>query len=132
VRISPLNSYNFMKDDDPVGLTAYVAGQLSRRKIAFLDLMRADFFGLQKADVVTPARQHFSGPLVGNMGYTAAEGAAAIDAGILQAISFGHHYVSNPDLVERFRRGLTPVEPDPKTLYSAGPSGYTDYPALAG
>jgi len=132
VRISPLNSYNFMKDDDPVGLTTYVASQLSRRKIAFLDLMRADFFGQQRGDVVTPARKNFTGPLVGNMGYTAAEGAAAIEAGTLQAVSFGHHYVSNPDLVERFKRGLTPVEPDQKTLYSPGPAGYTDYPALAG
>jgi N-ethylmaleimide reductase len=132
VRISPLNSYNFMKDDDPVGLTTYVASQLSRRKIAFLDLMRGDFFGQQKADVVTPARKHFSGALIGNMGYTAAEGAAAIDAGTLNAISFGHHYVSNPDLVERLKCGLTPVEPDPKTFYTSGPTGYTDYPALAG
>ncbi len=132
VRISPLNSYNFMKDADPVGLTIYVASQLSRRKIAFLDLMRADFLGQQNGDVVTPARKHFAGPLVGNMGYTAAEGAAAIDAGTLNAVSFGHHYVSNPDLVERMKRGLAPVEPDSKTFYSGGPEGYTDYPALAG
>jgi N-ethylmaleimide reductase len=132
VRISPLNSYNFMKDDDPVGLTSYVCGQLSRRKLAFLNLMRGDFFGQQKGELVTPARKHFSGPLVGNMGYTAAEAAAAIDSGTLDAVSFGHHYVSNPDLVERFKRGLTPVEPDQKTLYTPGPAGYTDYPALAG
>jgi len=133
VRISPLNSYNDMRDADPIGLTAYVARQLNERKIAFLDVMRGDFFGVQKGDVITVARQNFSGPLVANMGYTAVEAAAAIDAGTLQAVSIGHHYVSNPDLVERFQRGLAPVEPDPKTYYNPelGPVGYTDYPFLA-
>jgi N-ethylmaleimide reductase len=131
VRISPLNSYNDMKDADPVGITADVARQLNERKIALLDLMRSDFFGVKKGDVVRPARANFSGPLSGNMGYTAAEGAAAIDAGTLNVVCFGRRYVSNPDLVERLQRGLVPVEPDPKTFYSPGPAGYTDYPFLA-
>ena len=131
VRLSPLNSYNFMKDEDPVGLTTYVAAQLSSRKIAFLHMMRGDFFGVQKGDVMTPARAAFAGPLVGNMGYSPEEAAAAVAAGTLDAVAFGHHYISNPDLVERVRRGVALVEPDAKTFYSPGPKGYTDYPALA-
>jgi N-ethylmaleimide reductase len=131
VRISPLNSYNDMKDSDPVALTAYVAEQLNRRGIAFLDLMRGDFFGLQKADVVTPARAAFKGALLCGMGYSAEEGAQAIATGTAEAIVFGHHYVSNPDLVERVRAGVALVEPDSKTFYSPGPRGYTDYPVAA-
>ena len=131
-RISPLNSYNDMKDSDPVALTSYVAGQLDRRGIAYLHLMRGDFFGIQKADVVTPARAAFKGPLMGNMGYTPAEAATAVEAGTLAAVAFGHHYVSNPDLVERVKTGAALVEPDSRTLYSPGAKGYTDYPALAG
>lgn len=132
VRLSPLNSYNFMLDEDPVGLTSYVATQLSQRKIAFLHLMRGDFFGVQKADVVAPARAAFAGPLVGNMGYSPDEAAAAVASGTLAAVAFGHHYISNPDLVERVRRGVALVEPDAKTFYSPGPKGYTDYPTLPG
>ena len=131
VRISPLNSYNFMQDEDPVALTKYVATELNRRGIAYLHLMRGDFFGVQKADVVTPARQAFSGALVGNMGYSPDEAAAAITSGTLAAVAFGHHYVSNPDLVDRVRRGVALVEPDGTTLYSPGPRGYTDYPVHA-
>ena len=132
VRISPLNSYNDMKDSDPVALTSYVAAQLDQRGIAYLHLMRGDFFGVQKADVVTPARAAFKGPLMGNMGYTPAEAAAAVEAGTLAAVAFGHHYVSNPDLVERVKTGAALVEPDSRTLYSPGAKGYTDYPTLAG
>jgi N-ethylmaleimide reductase len=132
VRISPLNSYNDMKDSDPVALTSYVATQLNQRGIAFLDLMRGDFFGLQRADVVTPARAAFKGALLLGMGYTPAEGAAEVAAGTAEAIVFGHHYVSNPDLVARVRDGVALVEPDSKTFYSPGPRGYIDYPVAAG
>ena len=131
VRISPLNSYNFMKDSDPVALTSYVATQLNQRGIAFLHLMRGDFFGLQKADVVSPARAAFKGALIGNMGYSPTEAAEAINAGMLAAVAFGHHYVSNPDLVDRVRAGVALVEPDGNTFYSNGAQGYTDYSAMA-
>jgi N-ethylmaleimide reductase len=130
VRISPLNSYNDMKDSDPVALTSYVAAQLDQRGIAYLHIMRGDFFGVQKADVVTPARAAFRGALIGNMGYSPAEAVQAVTDGTLNAVAFGHHYISNPDLVERVRSGAALVEPDAKTFYSPGPRGYTDYPAL--
>ena len=129
-RISPLNSYNAMRDSDPVALTAYVAAQLNTRRIAYLHLMRGDFFQQQKGDVVTPARANFTGPLIGNMGYSPAEAAAAITAGTLDAVAFGHHYVSNPDLVARLKAGVALVEPDSATFYSHEAKGYTDYPAM--
>jgi N-ethylmaleimide reductase len=128
VRISPLNSYNSMKDSDPVGLTLYVAQQLNQRKIAYLHLMRADFLGLQSGDVVTPAREGFKGVLVGNMGYTPSEAHEAVGKKILDAVAFGHHYVSNPDLVACIEKNIPLVEPDASTFYTPGPKGYIDYP----
>jgi N-ethylmaleimide reductase len=131
VRISPLNSFNDMRDSDPVALTSHVASELDRRGVAYLHLMRGDFFGAQKDDVVAPARAAFHGVLMGNMGYTPAEAEAAVSAGIIDAVAFGHHFISNPDLVARVRAGAPLVEPDPKTFYSPGPRGYTDYPPMA-
>ncbi|MBL8803627.1 MAG: alkene reductase [Planctomycetes bacterium] len=130
VRLSPLNSYNDMRDSDPVKLTSYVAAQLSSRRIAYLHLMRGDFFGVQKGDVASAARSAFKGALVGNMGYSPTEAAQAITDGALEAIAFGHHYVSNPDLVARVRSGIALVEPDPRTFYTNDARGYTDYPTL--
>ncbi|MBI5689847.1 MAG: alkene reductase [Verrucomicrobia bacterium] len=131
VRISPLNSYNSMQDSDPVGLTRHVATELNRRSIAYLHLMRGDFFGVQKGDVVSPARAAFQGALVGNMGYTPAEAAAAVSSGQLAAVAFGHHFISNPDLAERVKAGAALVEPDARTFYTPDAKGYTDYPTLA-
>jgi N-ethylmaleimide reductase len=128
VRISPLNSYNSMRDSDPLGLTLYVAQQLNQRRVAYLHLMRADFFGKQSGDVVTAARKGFSGVLIVNMGYTPSEANEAIKKNIISAVSFGHHYVSNPDLVACIEKGIPFIEPDASTFYTPGPKGYIDYP----
>jgi Kef-type K+ transport system membrane component KefB len=45
-------------------------------------------------------------------------------------IVFGKPFISNPDLVERLRTNAPLAEVDFSTLYSPGPKGYTDYPAL--
>lgn len=131
IRISPLNSYNDMKDSDPIGITGYLASQLNQRKIAYLHLMRGDFFGVQQGDLVTVCRKGFSGKLIGNMGYTPAEAAQSIVEGLIDAVAFGHHYVSNPDLVERVRAGVALVEPDSRTFYTNDARGYTDYPRMS-
>jgi N-ethylmaleimide reductase len=131
VRISPLNSYNAMIDSDPVAVARYVASEMNARGIAFLHLMRSDFFQQQKGDVMSPARAAYRGALVGNMGYTPQEAADAVASGALDAVAFGHHYVSNPDLVERVAAGAPLAEPDGRTLYSHEAAGYTDYPPMS-
>jgi N-ethylmaleimide reductase len=52
-------------------------------------------------------------------------------AGEADAVSFGRHYIANPDLVERFRTGAKLAKFDRTTLYTAGAAGYIDYPAMS-
>ena len=130
LRLSPLNGYNAMADSDPIGLMTWLAQRLNDLPLAYLHLMRGDLLGQQQGDVLTPARQHFRGVLVANMGYTAAEANTAIAAGALDAVAFGTSFLANPDLPERFRRGAPLNAPDPASFYSPGPAGYTDYPTL--
>jgi N-ethylmaleimide reductase len=130
LRLSPLNGFNAMVDSDPIGLTTWLAQRLNTLPLAYLHLMRGDFLGQQQGDVLTPVRQHFSGVLVANMGYTAEEATASIAAGNLDAVAFGTGFLANPDLPERFRQGAPLNQPDPGSFYSPGPAGYTDYPTL--
>jgi N-ethylmaleimide reductase len=130
LRISPLNSYNSMSDSDPIGLTTWLATRLNDYGLAYLHLMRADFFSLQQGDVVTPARAAFKGALIVNMGYTAAEAAEAIAAGQVDAVAFGTSFLANPDLPARIAAAAPLNAPNPATFYSQGPAGYTDYPVL--
>jgi N-ethylmaleimide reductase len=131
LRISPLNSYNSMIDSDPVAVTTYIAQQCSTRGIAYLHLMRADFFQAQQGDVMTPARQHFKGTLISNMGYTADEAEQAITEGKLDAVAFGTSFLANPDLPARIAAKAPLNAPNAARFYSPGPEGYTDYPAMS-
>ena len=56
LRISPLNSYNNMIDSDPMGLTSWLATRLNDYGLAYLHVMRSDFFQQQSGDVMTPVR----------------------------------------------------------------------------
>ena len=130
VRISPLNSYNDMRDSDPVALTHHVAQELDARGIAFFEVVRGDLYQIQTGDVLAPARAAFHGALVANLGYTPEEAAAAVTSGTLAAVVFGRPFIGNPDFVARVASGAPVVESDPGTWYRPGAAGYTDYPAL--
>lgn len=130
LRISPLNSYNDIIDSDPIGLSGWLASRLNEFNLAYLHVMRADFFGKQTGDVMTPIRENYRGTLIGNMGYSAEEADAAIQHGKLDAVAFGTAFLANPDLPARFKAKAPLNTPDPATFYTPGPAGYTDYPAL--
>jgi N-ethylmaleimide reductase len=131
LRISPLNSFNAMRDSDPVALTEHVARAAAARGLAYLHVMRADQYGLQQGDVLTPARAHFPGVLVGNVGYTGEEAESDLAAGRVDAVAFGVPFLANPDLPARIAAGAPLNAPHPETFYTPGAAGYTDYPALA-
>lgn len=131
VRLSPLNSYNSMKDSDPVALIGFLAEKLNAYKLAYLHVMRADFFQAQHGDVMTVARAKYQGVLVGNMGYTAEEATQAIADGKLDAVAFGTSFLANPDLPARIKAGAPLNTPDANTFYTPGAVGYTDYPTMA-
>lgn len=132
VRISPLNSYNDIRDSDPVGLATWLAQRLDDFNLAYLHLMRGDFFGQQHGDVVTPVRAAYKGVLVGNMGYSAQEATQAIESGKLDAVAFGTGFLANPDFPARIKAGAPLNAPNPATFYTPGAEGYTDYPVWQG
>ena len=130
VRISPLNSYNNMLDSDPIGLSTWLAQRLNALDLAYLHVMRGDFFGQQQGDLLTPIRAAYKGVLIANMGYTAAEATQAIAEGKVDAVAFGSSFLANPDLPARIKAGAPLNQPNPATFYTPGPEGYTDYPTL--
>jgi N-ethylmaleimide reductase len=131
LRISPLNSYNSMIDSDPIAISTWLARRLNDCKLAYLHVMRGDFFQQQSGDVLTPIRENFQGVLISNMGYNAAEANAAIASGTVDAVTFGTSFLANPDLPARIKAGADLTAPNPATFYSPGPEGYTDYPFMA-
>jgi len=130
LRISPLNSYNDMRDSDPVALTTWLSARLNDYALAYLHVMRGDFYGKQTGDILTPVRNAYQGTLISNMGYSPDEAAQAVEMGWVDAVAFGTAFLANPDLPERIRRKAELNQPNPKTFYTPGARGYNDYPVL--
>lgn len=128
LRISPLNSFNSMIDSNPIALASWLATRLNDVGLAYLHLMRSDFFGQQQGDVLSPVRERYQGVLVANMGYTPEEAEAAIASGQIDGVAFGTAFLANPDLPARINAGAPLNVPNPATFYTPGPLGYTDYP----
>jgi N-ethylmaleimide reductase len=51
-----------------------------------------------------------------------------LQSDLADLFGFGTLFISNPDLVERFKNNWALNSPDPKTFYGGDAKGYTDYP----
>ncbi len=135
IRLSPNGDSQGVNDSDPAPLFTAAAKALDEIGISFLELREPGpegTFGRTDVPKLSPEiRKVFKGPLILNSDYvTAKEAQAVIDAGTADAVSFGRTFLANPDLPARLKAGA-PLNPmNPATMYSQGPEGYTDYPAL--
>lgn len=134
IRLSPNGETQGADDSDPASVFVPAAAALDALGIAFLELREQGpdgTFGKSDVPKLSPEiRKVFKGPLVLNQDYDGASAQADLDSGVADAIAFGRKYIANPDLVERLRQGAPLNQDDPKTWYSKGREGYTDYPAL--
>ena len=134
IRLSPNGETQGADDSDPASVFVPAAAALDALGIAFLELREQGpdgTFGKSDVPKLSPEiRKVFKGPLVLNQDYDGASAQADLESGVADAIAFGRKYIANPDLVERLRQGAPLNQDDPKTWYSKGREGYTDYPAL--
>lgn len=128
VRFCPGNPYNDIHDDDPAQSAIALCEAVASQDLAYLHVMRSP---LAAIDAFALAREHGRHRLLLNDGFDGDSARAALDAGEGVAVSFGRHFIANPDLVQRLRRGLPLAGFDRKTLYTPGPRGYTDYPTCS-
>ena len=83
------------------------------------------------ADVTGHYRSIYKGTLITNTGYDREKGNQVIADRKADLVAYGIPFISNPDLVERFRSGAELARADSATFYSPGPKCYTDYVPLA-
>jgi N-ethylmaleimide reductase len=138
VRLSPYGTFNDMSDSDPVTLFSYVLQKLDERKIAFVNLIepRSSSAGGSDANAVNAPitseifRKNFSGVLISAGGYDVELAKEAIARGGIDAVAFGRHFISNPDLPRRILEDKPLNKYNRTTFYGGTKEGYTDYPFL--
>ncbi|MDB5628446.1 MAG: NADH:flavin oxidoreductase/NADH oxidase [Tardiphaga sp.] len=132
IRLSPVTPANDISDSNPQPLFDYIVDQLSALKLVFIHVIEGATGGPRDVAPFDYAglRKRFKGAYIGNNGYDLALAERTLQSGAADLIAFGKPFISNPDLVERFRTGAPLNEGDKATFYGGGEKGYTDYPTL--
>jgi N-ethylmaleimide reductase len=132
VRISPANPFNDMAEPDAEAVYPALLRALGPLGLAYLHTVESPpGAGFSSIDL---ARLHWAGPLIANSGgwelWGGEHAQALLDSGRADMVSFGRHFLANPDLPERLRLGTHLNEADPATFYGGDGRGYVDYPTL--
>ena len=112
VRIAPGGTWNSMSDSNPDALFIYVAEQLNQRSVAYLHIIEPRVKGnvliheTQGPVASEMLRKVFRGKIIAAGGFEPDTAEQAISAAIADAVAFGRHFVSNPDLPFRIQNGL--------------------------
>jgi N-ethylmaleimide reductase len=136
VRLSPNGIFNDMGSEDFRETYLYVIRQLNALDLGYVHIMDGLAFGFHgKGEPMTLAefREQYDGVIIGNCGYSKEDAKERIAGGGADLAAIGRPFITNPDLVERWRRDL-PLAPydDMSFWYTPGAEGYTDYPGYSG
>ena len=139
IRISPNGIYNSMGSEDNIETFSFALSQFNRMNLAYVHIMDGLAFGFHnkcKVFRLNDARRVYDGTLIGNCGYTKEKAEGALGTGCVDFIAFGRPFISNPDLVERFRNNYPLAADAPFSTYYSHPAGhpevgYSDFPTYS-
>ncbi|CAM3170983.1 alkene reductase [Legionella anisa] len=132
IRLAPVSHANGVADTSPAAVFFPLVRELSRLDLAYIHVIEGEtqgpreYYGLD----FSALRKEFNGPWMVNNGYTLEMATEAVSSGYADLVAFGRYFISNPDLVGRFRKNAPLNEFDRATLYGGGTKGYTDYPRM--
>ena len=128
LRISPGGQFNDMRDRDNEDTYLTLVDELAPDGFAYLHTLRGRTSTLHEE-----LRRRWPTTYVVNTGYMGSseldEVTPIVEDGVADLVSVGRLFISNPDLVERWRLGLERSAWDEDTFYTGGDTGYTDYPS---
>jgi N-ethylmaleimide reductase len=134
IRLSPVTkANNAPRDSNPQATYGALVKALAARDVAYVHFIEGDTGGERDMTgfnfVEAKKTLADSGvAYIANNKYDRAMANHAMANDRADAIAFGVPFIANPDLPERLRRNAPLNAANPKTFYSAGPEGYTDYP----
>lgn len=134
VRLNPSlhGLFGMTLDEESIPTFDYIVNRLNNYALAYLHLSEpfTDVSDVTAAEpnIAQHYRPMYKGTLIINTAFDRETGNKIIAAGLADMVAFGKLFISNPDLVERFRDGIETADWDEDTFYTQGAEGYTDYP----
>ncbi|HEY3446861.1 MAG TPA: alkene reductase [Myxococcales bacterium] len=135
IRLSPYGANAGMKPYPEIDQTyRELVGELAGTGIQYVHVVDHSAMGAPAvpASLKRELRAVWPRTYIASGGFDRASAEASLEAKEADLVAFGRPFLSNPDLVARFEKGLPLAAPDFKTFYTPGPKGYTDYPAHSG
>ncbi|KAI9190967.1 hypothetical protein LWI28_001528 [Acer negundo] len=149
VRISPAIDHLDAMDSNPLALGLAVVERLNKlqtdlgAKLTYLHITQPRYTAYgqaesgrpgseeEEAQLMSSLRSSYQGTFMCSGGFTRELGIEAIAQGNADLVSYGRLFISNPDLVLRFKVNAPLNKYIRKTFYTQDPVvGYTDYPYL--
>lgn len=133
IRLSPISPANDCGDSNPEPVFTYAVEQLNRFGLVYLHVVEGATGGPREVEGgfdLQKLRRLFKGAFMANNGYDLSLAIKAREENLADLIAFGKPFISNPDLVERLKRGGPFNKLDRDTLYGGDARGYIDYPTL--
>ncbi|KAJ0400898.1 hypothetical protein P43SY_004510 [Pythium insidiosum] len=137
VRLSPNGGFGGMGSVDNYEQYMYTMEKLRPHDLGYLNILDGEGFGYHnKCRLVTAhdAKNAFQGVVFASSSYTRDIAEGAIRSGSADAVGFGRPFISNPDLVERFRNDWPLAPPATHDVFwdpAKGDKGYIDFPAYS-
>jgi N-ethylmaleimide reductase len=133
IRLSPLTPVGDGSDSNPQPLFDYIVQELNALQLVYIHVIEGATGGARD---IAPfdyesLRRRFKQAYIGNNGYDYELATKALTTRAVDLIAFGKPFISNPDLVERLKKGAPLNTWNKATFYGGGAKGYTDYPTLA-
>jgi N-ethylmaleimide reductase len=131
IRVSPYGVSQGLKFYDEIDETyIFLTEKLNEAGLVYMHIVDHSALG---APPVSPKlkeeiRARFNGALILAGGYDAAKAEHDLQESKADLIAFGRYFISNPDLVNKFKHGSELRIADKSTFYSSGAKGYIDYP----
>ena len=134
IRLSPYGVFNEMPHYNEIDATyAHLARELDKIGIAYIHLVDHSSGGAPEVplSIKKKIRDAFKNTIILTGGYTMSDAERDVNSGLADLVGFGKPFISNPDLVDRFKKNFPlNIKMDASTFYTPGSKGYTDYPVF--
>ena len=133
IRLSPVtpDAGNTPPDSNVMGLFGHLIPELNKLNLAYMHFVEgatATSREVPEGVDMDYLSGLFTGPYIGNNNYDLEIAIERRAQNKIDAVAFGRLFISNPDLVERLRRGAALTTAPRESYYGGGAKGYTDWP----
>ena len=131
IRVSPYGASNDMRAYDSIDDTySLLAEKLSKLNILYMHIVDHSALGAPPVSPTVKAiiRKNFTGTVILAGGYDIEKAERDLQDKKGDLIAIGRFFISNPNLVDKFKKNVELTKAEPATFYTPGEKGYIDYP----